>query len=67
VVLVRTLEKDDLTTVDATNVLRGGWSDPAEWENGEWRYRIHTGTMCVVVSFPAEDRVRVVTAWRKKR
>ena len=60
------MKADDLTTVDAVNVLRGGWCDPAEWENGEWRYRMHTKTMCIVVSFPAEGLVRVITAWRKR-
>jgi hypothetical protein len=28
--------------VDETNVLRGGVVDPAEFENGSWRYRVRT-------------------------
>jgi hypothetical protein len=63
---LKEMTADRMTAVDVVNVLRGGWADPAEWENGEWRYRIHTRTMCVVVSFPADDKVRVITAWRER-
>jgi hypothetical protein len=36
------MTKDDLTTVDCTNVLRGGVVEPPEWNSGTWRYRIRT-------------------------
>ena len=32
------MAKDNLTTVDAVNVLRGGAYSEAEWENGAWRH-----------------------------
>ena len=38
----RKMEEDDLTMVDCVNVLRGGIVEPAEWEDGSWRYRVHT-------------------------
>lgn len=44
------MAKDDLTTVDCTNVLRGGIVEPGEWEKGSWRYRVHAQRMWVVVA-----------------
>lgn len=58
--------KDDLGTPDALNVLRGGTVDPAELENGTWRYRVRTAAMCVVIAFRSETELRVVTLWRFK-
>jgi hypothetical protein len=60
----RELAKDGMTTVDAVNVIRGGVVEPPEWENGEWRYRIRTSRMYVVVAFESEDELVLVTAWR---
>lgn len=60
------LDKDDLTTVDAVNVLRAGKiTEPPEFERDTWRYRVHTERMVVVVSFVSESKLRIVTAWRK--
>jgi hypothetical protein len=58
------MAKDDLTTVDCVNVLRGGVVEPGELERGSWRYRVSTTRMCVVVAFRSEDELAVVTAWR---
>jgi hypothetical protein len=58
------MEKDKLTFVDVTNVLRGGVVDPAELENGSWRYRVRTARIAVIVAFRSETELRVVTAWR---
>jgi hypothetical protein len=58
------LAKDDLSTVDATNMLRGGVVDPGEFENGSWRYRVRTARMAVIVAFRSETELRIVTAWR---
>jgi hypothetical protein len=60
------MEKDDLTLVDCTNVLRGGWVEPAEWEKGNWRYRVRTARICVVVAFRSESKLAIVTAWRER-
>ncbi|REG31164.1 uncharacterized protein DUF4258 [Archangium gephyra] len=61
------MEKDDLTEVDVTNVLRGGHiTEPAENEKGTWRYRVHTNTIWVVVAFRGETELVVVTVWRKR-
>lgn len=44
------LAKDELTTLDATNVLRAGKiTEPPELERDTWRYRVHTDRMVVVV------------------
>ncbi len=58
------MAKDDLTTVDCVNVLRGGVVQPGELERGSWRYRVTTARMCVVVAFRSEEELVVVTAWR---
>jgi uncharacterized protein DUF4258 len=61
------MEKDDLTEVDVTNVLRGGHiTEPAENEKGTWRYRVHTHIIWVVVAFREETELVIVTAWRKR-
>jgi len=54
----------DLDMVDCVNVLRGGVVDPAEWENGSWRYRVRTARICVVIAFRSATALVVVTAWR---
>lgn len=60
------LRKWGLSTVDCVNVLRGGAVDEGEYENGSWRYRVHTPRICVVVRFESEDTLQIVTAWREK-
>lgn len=63
----KALADDDLSTVDAVNVLRGGVVEPAEFENGSWRYRVRTQRMVVVIVFRSTSEMAVVTAWREKR
>ena len=58
------MANDELTSVDVVNVLRGGIADPAEWENGSWRYRVRTQRMCVVVVIRSGSELKVITAWR---
>ena len=57
------LAKDGKTTVDATNVIRGGAYAEAEWENGAWRHRASTQRMAVVIEFQAETKLMVVTSF----
>lgn len=59
------MAKDDLQTPDVINILRAGTYKPAEPSNGEWRYRVETPRICVVMTFKSDTRLRVVTAWRK--
>ena len=61
------MAKDDLTTVDCTNVLRGGVVEPPEFERETWRYRVRTDRIYVVVAFRSETQLVVVTAWRLQR
>ncbi|EPX59890.1 hypothetical protein D187_002634 [Cystobacter fuscus DSM 2262] len=62
------LAKDDLTMFDVRNVLRAGKIlEEPELENGTWRYRVHTELMAVVVAFVSESKLKIVTAWRKKK
>jgi hypothetical protein len=60
------MTNDKLTTVDATNVMRGGAYSEAEWENGGWRHQAFTQRIVVVIEFESETELIVITAWRKK-
>lgn len=55
----------DIKEVDCVNVLRAGWPEPGEYENGSWRYRVQTQRMCCVVAVPDIHRVVVISVWRK--
>lgn len=61
------MEKDELTTADAANVLRGGVVEFSEEVNRTWRYRVRTPRMTFVVAFRSEHALSVVTAWRKPK
>jgi len=61
----REMTADNLTIVDCINVLRGGIVEPAEWENGAWRYHVHTAKIWVVIELESETELVLVTAWRK--
>lgn len=64
---IEEMAEDDLQTADCLNLLRAGVYEPPDFANGEWRYRVHTSRICIVVAFASETRLRVVTAWRIKR
>jgi hypothetical protein len=55
---------DQLSTPDIENILRAGWVEMSEYENGEWRYRVRTQKLCAVVAFESETELAVVTVWR---
>jgi hypothetical protein len=61
------LDKDNMSDQDAIIILRAGVFDPAEWEDGRWRYRARTARMAVIFQFESETELRLVTAWRYKR
>jgi hypothetical protein len=61
------MRKDGLNDADALNVLRGGVAEPAEKENGTWRYRVRTTRMFFVIAFRSESELCVITAWRIRR
>jgi uncharacterized protein DUF4258 len=60
----KAMADDGLTTVDVENVLRAGWVEMSEYENGEWRYRVRTNRIAVIVAFESETELTVVTVWR---
>lgn len=55
-----------ISTLDCENVLYGGVVRGGEFENGSWRYQVHTPKMCVVIRFQEENVLQIVTAWRNK-
>ncbi len=63
------LANDDLTTVDAMNVLRAGriLEEAEQQAHGGWTYRVSTDHLVVVVAFESESKLKIVTAWRKKK
>jgi hypothetical protein len=65
------LEKDDLTTVDALNVMKSPTSKiirEGEFEKGSFRYRLETGNLVVVIAFQQDgEGLAVVTAWDKRK
>jgi hypothetical protein len=62
------LAKDSMATVDAVNVMRAGKVHmPAELHRNDWRYRIETSLMAVIVAFESEEELQVITAWRAKK
>lgn len=63
---IKAMADDDLTMADCLNVLRAGWVEFSEYENGAWRYRKRTNRIVVVVEFTAETELYCVTTWRKR-
>ncbi len=61
---VEEMAKDDMDIVDAINVVRAGIVTHIDPIKGTWRYRFSTRKMAVVIAFPSENALRVVTAWR---
>lgn len=64
---------DNITTAEALTAAKyGRIFEPADYEKGTYRYRVHHGLIVVVVAFDWDDEgeavgVAIVTAWRKKR
>mgnify|MGYP000343441480 CR=1 FL=1 len=63
----RELDKDDLTRIDAMNIIRAGVYQPPEYEQGAWRYRVMTQRMAVVLEFASDSELVVITGWRFKK
>lgn len=64
----REQQNDKITDFEVTRVLQFGMcTEPAEYEKGKWRYRLHKDGVCVVIQFESSDRLSQVTCWRKKR
>lgn len=61
------MAKDDLQSTDCLNLLRASVFGPAEYTNREWRYRVETPRICIVVAFMSDKELRIVTAWRIKQ
>ncbi len=61
------MAKDSLSDQDALNILRAGYCEKAEWENGSWRYTFRTARIVFIVAFRSEEEIRVATAWRVER
>ena len=65
------LKNDQLTTVDAMNVLASTDSritDEPEFKNDIWRYRVKTNKICVVISFYEDHHgILVITVFKINR
>jgi hypothetical protein len=66
------MRDDGLQQIDVLNILRGGWVEEAEWENGAWRYKVRTQRIVVVIELECDDdgaveeaeELVVITVWR---
>lgn len=60
-----------VNAADVVNIIRGGRYEPAEFENGAWRYRVLTNRMAAVLELHIiEDGTKiltVITCWRLRR
>jgi len=63
---LREMAKDHLNEADIERALRGA-VEPAEYENGQWRYRFHSQQIWAVVTFRDGQIIVIVTAWRASR
>lgn len=70
------LADDNLTAVDAVNVLRCGGVSVDGLHGNYWRYKVETRQIAVVFCFRGHEsnpqkmdpsELRVITAWRKTR
>lgn len=65
------LKDDDLTTVDAWNILKSSNSKinkEGELEKGSYRYHLETNFIVIVIAFwPNGKGLNVVTAWDKRK
>ena len=61
------MRKDRMAKDDVLAILRSGLVEPAEFENGSWRYRVRRFNLWAVVAFRSETNAVVVTAWRSRR
>ncbi len=65
------LKKDNLTTIDAWNVLKSVSAkihEEGEFENGSYRYRMETNFISLVIAFwPDGNGLNIVTAWDKRK
>ena len=62
--MAQRMSEREITRLDVINVLRAGVVREPEWESGEWRYQVWTSKFTVVVGFPEEMLLAVVTCWR---
>jgi hypothetical protein len=59
--------KDGIVMGTILNTLRSGIVEPAEWENGAWRYRVRAAQIYVVIQFDGETILIVITTWKARR
>jgi hypothetical protein len=57
---------EDLDELDCRNVLRNGWLDFSEYDEGSWTYRIRTSAIVAVVMLLSKTDILVITAWRDR-
>ena len=64
----RRLAERRMTVGDIINILHiGQILHDAEYEQQQWRYRIQTATMTVIITFISPAHVRLITCWRGKQ
>jgi len=59
------LKERNLSMVDCENVLRGGSVSKPYQEGGNWRHKVTTPNIEVVIQFLPYNQLLIVTVWRK--
>jgi hypothetical protein len=59
------MRNDRIDSVTVYETLELGNVIGCDFERRSWRYRVWTPGIVVVVTFPSETRLVVVTAWRE--
>lgn len=65
--MLSVLRQRQIENIDIINVLLRGSLREAEYENGEWRHKVWTGSFTVVVSLADDGKMlNVCTCWRNR-
>ena len=59
---MKAMRDDNLVQIDVLNMLRGGWVEEPEYENGAWRYQVRTQKIVVVIEFDGDEDGAMETA-----
>lgn len=60
-------EEREMNTMDVVSVLRSGSVvQSPDFEHGQWRYRVATPKMTVVVALTSANSIAVITCWRNR-
>lgn len=63
----RAAAAESLGPLEAAKLLPAGFVQMAEFEGGNWRYRVKNGRFVIVVAFRGENQIDLVSVFSKQR